>query len=154
MTPEGETLWVGWKDIHQAECSSDGVPTGSCPGRRCDVLYFSSPQTLVSQFGQPFNKEVNYTTTGRPILGSFSGHLTIIDEADANAGWVVPAGFMIDLVDRLELIKKEPSSEFNRRGENGFEWTIKTRPYERLANEYLKFLHQLRFASNEGRVQL
>ncbi len=33
MTPRWLTRRVGWKDVDNAECLSDGVPAGRSPGR-------------------------------------------------------------------------------------------------------------------------
>ena len=109
--------------------------------RSCDLLYFSSPETRVSQFGQSLNKIVDYMVAGRPILGSYSGYLTMINDADA--GWVVPAGEVIELVNALKLIETYPASLLNQKGHNGFEWIRSNRSYDKLANDYLDFINSL-----------
>jgi glycosyltransferase involved in cell wall biosynthesis len=114
--------------------------------RRCHVLYFSSPVTKIGQFGQSLNKIVDYMSTGRPILGSYSGFLTMLNEADA--GWVIPADDPVGLVRSLKLIEKESVSSLNRKGRNGFEWISKHRSYSRLASDYLDFLFSLAAGSN------
>ena len=109
--------------------------------RDCDLLYFSSPQTLVSQFGQSLNKVVDYMTAGRPILGSYSGYLTMINEADA--GWIIPAGEVVELVNALKQIETKPASVLNQKGRNGFDWISSNRSYEKLSTDYLDFISSL-----------
>lgn len=109
--------------------------------RNCDLLYFSSPLTQVSQFGQSLNKVVDYMSAGRPILGSYSGYLTMINEADC--GWIVPAGEVAALVEALKLIESRPTEDLHQKGRNGFDWLITHRSYEKLSDDYLGFMCSL-----------
>ena len=45
------------------------------------VLYFSAHSTPLLNYGQSLNKLVDYMFSAKPILGSFSGYLTMINES-------------------------------------------------------------------------
>lgn len=106
-----------------------------------DILYFSSRATKVSEYGQSLNKVVEYMVAGRPILGSYSGLLTMINEAES--GWVVEAGNVTALVSKLVDIFEMPQSELNRVGRSGFSWIVSNRSYRVLAKKLLKFIESI-----------
>jgi glycosyltransferase involved in cell wall biosynthesis len=65
---------------------------------KCDLLYFSVHKSKVWQYGQSLNKIIDYMISGKPVVASFSGYPSMINEA--NSGSYVPAG-------DLEALKKE-----------------------------------------------
>lgn len=109
--------------------------------RNCHVAYFASPDTRVSGFGQSLNKIVEYMYASRPILGSFSGFLTMVNEA--KAGWVVPAGNAQKLAHAIKQLKDLSGPELDMIGRNGFRWITKYRSYKKLSESYLTFLEEL-----------
>ncbi|MBM4008999.1 MAG: glycosyltransferase family 4 protein [Planctomycetes bacterium] len=108
---------------------------------RCDLLYFATQASTVWRFGQSLNKIIDYMLAGKPILGSFTGHLTMINEADC--GTVVPAGDVSAL--RGELLRFEGlgSAACARLGYRARQWVIANRNYQVLGSEYLSLLKEL-----------
>lgn len=107
----------------------------------CDVLYFSSPNTEISKYGQSLNKIVEYMLSGRPILGSYSGHITMVNEACC--GWIEPAGDEQALVSRLKKIALMDERVLTKVGLNGYHWITENRSYRVLSQDYLAFLMSL-----------
>ena len=105
---------------------------------RCDLLYFSVHPSRVWKYGQSLNKVVDYMMAGKPIVASYTGHPSMINEAAC--GTYVPAG-------DDEALKREIIHYFNLNkderqllGERGKAWLIQNRTYKKLAIDYLKIL--------------
>jgi glycosyltransferase involved in cell wall biosynthesis len=105
---------------------------------KCDLLYFSVHVSAVWRFGQSLNKVIDYMLSGKPIVASYTGYPSMINEADC--GTYVPAGDVAAL--RAEVLRYSllPESERNAMGARGREWILAHRSYEELAREYLAIL--------------
>ncbi|MGE3420286.1 MAG: glycosyltransferase family 4 protein [Bradyrhizobium sp.] len=103
---------------------------------RCDLLYFSAHPSKVWDYGMSLNKIIDYMLSAKPILGSYSGFRTMIEEA--GSGSVVPAGDVASL--KAELLRYFAMSTAEREvmGARGREWLLRNRSYRRLAEEYLR----------------
>lgn len=102
---------------------------------RCDVTYFSVPPLKIRQYGLSLNKIQDYMVAGKPILCSYTGYPTMIDES--GAGLIAPAGDVEALRTRiLELLAMSPE-ERAQMGHCGREWLMANRSYRRLAKDYL-----------------
>jgi glycosyltransferase involved in cell wall biosynthesis len=103
-----------------------------------DVLYFSAFKSKVYDYGQSANKFIDYMISGKPIIASYSGYYSMINEA--NCGYFIPAENVSALVNKIKELIKVPKSERNIMGARGLSWLIKNRKYEKLADDYLAFL--------------
>jgi len=103
-----------------------------------DVLYFSAFKSKVYDYGQSANKFIDYMISGKPIIASYSGYYSMINEA--NCGYFIPAEDVNALVNKIKELIKVPKSERNIMGARGRSWLIKNRKYEKLADNYLAFL--------------
>ncbi len=105
---------------------------------KCDLLYFSVHDSKIWQFGQSLNKVIDYMLAGKPILASYSGFPSMINEA--GSGTYIPAGDAKAL--ESEIIKFSGLSEKERQkmGNQGREWVLSNRTYQVLADNYLKIL--------------
>jgi len=56
----------------------------------CDLLYFSVHVSEVWKYGQSLNKVIDYMLSGKPVVASYTGYPSMINEADC--GSYVPAG--------------------------------------------------------------
>ncbi len=110
--------------------------------RGCDLLYFATQASSVWKFGQSLNKLVDYMLAGKPIVGSFTGHLTMINEAQC--GTVVPADDVGSL--RVELLRFAGLGVHQRAmlGDRARAWVLANRGYRLLASEYRAILDGLR----------
>lgn len=104
----------------------------------CDILYLSTKSSKVWEYGQSMNKVVEYMLAGKPIVASYSGYPSMINEADC--GLFVKSDDCSE-VKRVFLkyasMSKEERFSIGQRGKN---WIYKNRSYEILAAGYLNRL--------------
>lgn len=105
---------------------------------RCDLLYFSVHVSTVWKYGQSLNKVIDYMLAGKPVVASYTGYPSMINEADC--GSYVPAGDVAAL--RREVQRYAAMDEAQREaiGRRGREWILAHRRYETLAQNYLTIL--------------
>jgi glycosyltransferase involved in cell wall biosynthesis len=104
----------------------------------CDLLYLSVFPSKVWIYGQSLNKLVDYMLAGKPIVASFDGFRSMIDEADC--GTFVPAGDMQSLRDEILRYAGMKADERLAYGQRGRQWILDKRPYRSLANRYESIL--------------
>lgn len=105
---------------------------------RCDLLYFSMHVSTVWKYGQSLNKVIDYMMAGKPVVASYTGFPSMINEAES--GTFVPAGDIAAL--RAEILRyaaMEPSVR-EALGKRGRAWLLANRRYETLAQNYLPIL--------------
>ena len=107
---------------------------------RCDLLYFSVHVSKVWRFGQSLNKVIDYMLAGKPVVASYTGFPSMINEA--GCGSYVPAGDVSALRQELERYVRMPASERAEIGARGRAWILAHRQYPKLAEDYLKILCQ------------
>ncbi len=105
-----------------------------------DLVYFSVFKSKVWDYGQSLNKIIDYMISQKPIIASYSGYPSMINEADC--GFFVPAEDPHSLVIKIEEMRAKSQTELNVIGSRGLSWLIKNRLYEKLANDYLKLLFE------------
>lgn len=110
--------------------------------QKCDILYFSALKSRVWDYGWSPNKLIDYMLSGKPILASYSGYLSMINEAQN--GFVVPSSDEIALFNKINEITLLSKKELSEIGERGRKWIIENRQWETLANEYLKVMNTLK----------
>ena len=106
--------------------------------RRSAVLYFSAHPTVVLQFGQSLNKVIDYMYAARPIVASFTGFPSMINEADCGA--FVTAGDATALATTLCEFAERPTTELDEMGQRGRQWVLSNRSYATLAERYAAIL--------------
>ena len=104
----------------------------------CDLLYFSVHVSKVWQYGQSLNKVIDYMLSGRPIVASYSGYPSMINEADC--GTFVQAGDAKALCKELQRFEAMTPGQLSRMGQNGRDWLLTHRRYKTLAENYLPIL--------------
>lgn len=104
----------------------------------CDVVYFSVFPSKVWEYGQSLNKVIDYMLSGKPIIASYYGYQSMINEADCGA--FVPAGDVDAL--REKIIEFSILSEDVRNciGSKGRMWLLENRSYEKLSQQLSKIL--------------
>jgi len=105
---------------------------------KCDLLYFSVKDSIVWKYGQSLNKVVDYMLSGRPILASYDGFQSMINEADC--GFFVKPGDAISLSKKIKEISYLPKEYLTKMGNKGKQWILKERPFEFLAKQYSEIL--------------
>jgi glycosyltransferase involved in cell wall biosynthesis len=101
---------------------------------KCDLLYFSTHKSQALVFGQSLNKLVDYMLSGRPVLGSYSGFESMINEAES--GMYVPAGDAAALRQGVEKFVLMSATAREEMGARGRAWILENRTYEALARNY------------------
>lgn len=101
----------------------------------CDVVYFSVFDSKVWKYGQSLNKVIDYMLSGKPVLASYSGYPSMINEA--GCGVFVPSGNANALADELLRLRAMPLGEREVMGQKGRAWLLEHRSYDRLAKEFV-----------------
>lgn len=102
---------------------------------RCDLLYFSVHPSEVWRYGQSLNKVIDYMLAGKPVVASYTGFPSMINEAAC--GTYVPAGDVSAL--REEVLRYAGMTDEERKamGARGRAWVQEHRTYASLARQYL-----------------
>ncbi|MDC1135636.1 glycosyltransferase family 4 protein [Alphaproteobacteria bacterium] len=103
--------------------------------KNCNILYFSTFNSEIWEFGQSLNKIIDYMLAGKPIIGSYSGFPSMINEA--KCGSFVPAEDEEMLKNKITEYASKDLAELERMGISGRKWLIENRTYEKLALKYL-----------------
>ena len=107
----------------------------------CDVLYLSTHDSKVWKFGQSMNKFVEYMLSGKPILATYSGFPSMLNESKAGE-FVSPNDVNALKVAILKYCSMS-SSQREEIGAKGRRWILHNRSYDRLAKEYLLEMEKL-----------
>lgn len=105
---------------------------------RADILYFAFHKAGRLRFGQSLNKMIDYMLSGKPIIASYTGFPSMINEADC--GSFVPAEDVGALREEIERYAAMPVQEREARGLRGREWVLANRGFDTLAMDYLQSL--------------
>jgi len=116
------------------------VPKAMVPSvlSRCDLLYFAVHPSKVWQYGQSLNKLIDYMMAGKPVLASYTGYPSMVNEA--NCGSFVPANERDALQAEIRRYAAMPASEREAMGRRGREWLLQHRRYPKLAQDYLALM--------------
>lgn len=104
----------------------------------CDLLYFSVHVSKVWEYGQSLNKVIDYMLSGKPVVASYTGYPSMINEADC--GNYVPAGDVAALRGEILRYVAMDAAQRDAIGRRGREWILANRRYETLAQNYLSIL--------------
>lgn len=133
------------KERHRQECAdlpnvtfAPAVPKEQVQSvlARCDLLYFAVHRSNVWRFGLSLNKLIDYMLAAKPVLASYTGHPSMIDEA--GAGSFVPAGDAAALKTEILRYAHLPPTEREEMGARGRAWLLRERTYAKLAAELLR----------------
>ena len=107
----------------------------------CDILYLSTHNSGIWQYGQSMNKVIDYMLVGRPIIATYSGLESMINESGCGE-FVVDKG-PEDLLETFIRYSKLSQNELAVIGAAGISWLIKNRKYSILAQNYFQELKLL-----------
>ncbi len=125
------------------------LPNVAFPGRidrtqvqsvleQCDLLYFAAHDSKVWRYGMSPNKLVDYLMAARPVVASYSGFPSILNEA--GCGEFVPAADVGALRDAIVRFQQMPADRRTAMGAAGRQWLVAHRPWPVLAQRYLELL--------------
>jgi glycosyltransferase involved in cell wall biosynthesis len=110
--------------------------------QKCDILYLSTQDSKVWEYGQSMNKIVEYMLASKPIIASYTGYPSMINEA--NSGYFENTSNSNDLKEKILSIVNLDEKERKKLGENGKKWIYENRQYSQLAKEYIDKINKLR----------
>lgn len=108
----------------------------------CDILYLSTQNSKVWNFGQSMNKIVEYMLAAKPIIATYTGYPSMINEA--NCGQFLKTSNHLDLINVFKEYSLMTSIERKTIGLNGRKWIYQNRMYNKLASEYLSKILELK----------
>ncbi|MFW2578984.1 glycosyltransferase family 4 protein [Aliarcobacter butzleri] len=114
--------------------------------QKCDILYLSTKDSKVWDYGQSMNKIVEYMVAGKPIIASYTGYPSMINEA--NCGYFEDTSNVDSLKNKILSIVNLTQKERKNLGLNGKKWIYENRQYSKLAKEYIDKINELRFSKN------
>jgi glycosyltransferase involved in cell wall biosynthesis len=100
----------------------------------CNILYFSSLKSKIWEYGWSPNKLIDYMMAEKPILASYSGYQSMINEA--GSGFFIPAEDTDAIKRKLEELLLMNSSDLVSMGKNGKNWILNNRDWDVVANNY------------------
>lgn len=103
-----------------------------------DLLYFSVHDSKVWDYGQSLNKVIDYMLAAKPIVASYNGYPSMINES--GCGVFVPANDVGAVVSAVLDMKSRSEEERLLMGARGREWLLKNRNYSKLCSDYLSIL--------------
>jgi glycosyltransferase involved in cell wall biosynthesis len=103
-----------------------------------DLLYLGAQKSRIWDYGQSFNKLIDYMMAAKPIVSSYSGFPTMINEA--GCGSFVPAEDSAALRIEIERYFGLPASDRTAIGQRGRNWILANRDYKLLADRYLNIM--------------
>ena len=107
-----------------------------------DIVYLGTKRSKVWEFGQSLNKVVDYMLAGKPILASYSGFRSMINEA--RCGWFVEAEDSEALAEKLLELSSFEVDELAATGLRGREWILQYRKYSTIASQFHEHLASIR----------
>lgn len=107
----------------------------------CDLLYFAVYDSPVWKFGMSLNKLIDYLMAGKPVLASYSGYQSMLNEAEC--GEFVPAGDVDALVSAIRRYAATSPEVLSEWGLAGRRWLLENRRWDDLARQYLAICDRL-----------
>ena len=108
---------------------------------KVDLAYLSVYKSRVWDYGQSMNKVVEYMLASKPILASYSGYPSMINEADC--GQFIDTDNPLLLKDAILSYASYSKNDLFKIGNKGKDWILKNRSYKLLAEKYLDQIHLL-----------
>jgi glycosyltransferase involved in cell wall biosynthesis len=117
----------------------------------CDILYLSTLHSKVWDYGQSMNKVVEYMIAAKPIVASYAGYPSMINEADCGkfVNSEDPEILMNAILDYANMSKEERILI----GQKGKDWIYNERQYSLLAKKYIEVINMLIANSNSKIIQ-
>lgn len=108
---------------------------------KCDVLYLSGQKSKVWDYGQSLTKLIDYMMASKPVIASYSGYESMLNEA--NSGTFIPVGESKPIINSIMFYKRMNKSERDLYGLRGRKWVLKNRDYSDIAKSYYDEINKL-----------
>ena len=119
------------------------VPKSSVPSilSYFSISYISVAPSRRWLFGQSLNKLIDYMSSGLPVIASYSGYQSMINES--GCGFYVPSDDVPSLIDQILYCSTLEPDDLRSLGSKGREWILSNRLYSFLASIYSSALTRL-----------
>ncbi len=111
---------------------------------QCDILYLSTKDSKVWDYGQSMNKIVDYMLAGKPIIANYTGFPSMINEAEC--GTFINSNNPLELQKVILSYASFSEEKLAKIGKNGQDWIWKNRNYTQLTET---FFEQLKISMKE-----
>lgn len=108
---------------------------------KCDLLYLSTHHSKIWEYGQSLNKLIDYMMAGKPVIASYSGYPSMLNEA--NSGQFIPTGNVDSIVEAIKRFRDMESSERALYGSRGKKWVEENHNYKHIAEKYYEHIMAL-----------
>jgi len=102
--------------------------------KQCDLLYFAVHDSKVWESGMSLNKLTDYLVAAKPVVASYSGFPSILDEA--GCGEYLPSRDTEALLRALARYAARPRRELAAMGAAGRAWLFANRTWKTLSEQY------------------
>jgi len=102
----------------------------------CQILYFSVKESKVWSYGLSLNKLIDYMMAAKPIIASYSGYQSMINEAQC--GRFIPVNDVPALRQVIEEYSKMSPGQLQEIGQRGKAWLISHRSSDKIAQDYCR----------------
>jgi glycosyltransferase involved in cell wall biosynthesis len=109
--------------------------------RKCDLLYLAVHDSEVWRFGQSMNKLIDYMMAAKPVVASYSGYQSMLNEA--GAGVFVPTGDKNAIIEAIKNYRNMDPQEREAVGRKGRQWVLDNHSYVKLGLQYLERIRDL-----------
>jgi len=106
---------------------------------KCDVLLNPWQDKKIYQYGVSPNKWIDYMYSGKPIIVSYNGYPSIINEA--KCGEFIPANNPIKLAEKIIEFSEKTEKELIEIGKRGKNFLEENLSYDKLANQYVEIFN-------------
>lgn len=103
---------------------------------KCDILYLSTKKSKIWNFGQSMNKIVDYMMAGKPVVASYSGHPSMLNEA--NSGVFVDAESSEAIMKSILKYKNMNNTQRIEIGARGRKWIESNYSNDIICEKYMK----------------
>ncbi len=109
--------------------------------KQCDLLYFAVHDSKVWESGMSLNKLTDYLVAAKPVVASYSGFPSILDEA--GCGEYLPSRDTDALLRALQRYAARPRAELVAMGAAGRAWLFANRTWKTLSQQYGALLDEV-----------
>jgi glycosyltransferase involved in cell wall biosynthesis len=106
--------------------------------KKCSVLLHPVMKRSIYNYGISPNKWIDYMLSGKPVIVSYDGYQSFINEA--NCGVFIPAQKPVLLAAEIKKFSKYPQSALDEMGNAGQKFVKEELNYSYLADKYLEVL--------------
>ncbi|MDD4157389.1 MAG: glycosyltransferase family 4 protein [Candidatus Cloacimonetes bacterium] len=101
---------------------------------KCDLLYLSTHDSKIWKYGQSLNKLVDYMMSEKPVIASFNGYESMLNQA--NSGLFLPINDVEAIINAINKFKDMSEIERKAYGSRGKKWIEENRNYKTISQNY------------------